>query len=75
MRYPFPRQCAAVLLFLVLPLAVLCCEDECQRGVTNAYVGNYTSILHAAMLTIVGRSSPNYAPSLTICVHRIKEYH
>ncbi|KAF8348633.1 hypothetical protein F5887DRAFT_879773 [Amanita rubescens] len=56
MGYPLPRQYTAVLLFLVFPLAVLCCEGECITGVTEVFVGNYSDPVQSVLTKIVGHS-------------------
>ncbi|KIL61044.1 hypothetical protein M378DRAFT_167384 [Amanita muscaria Koide BX008] len=50
MRYPSTRQCTAALFLLLTSSPVLTCEAECQTGITNAFVGNYSDPVFKTLL-------------------------
>lgn len=41
------------LLFLAVPATVSACEGDCQTGVTNVFVGNYSNPVTAIMDNLV----------------------
>ncbi|KAF8627367.1 hypothetical protein AX15_004432 [Amanita polypyramis BW_CC] len=52
MRYPIScLRTAALLLLITLTPTVMSCEKDCMSGVTNAFVGNYSYPVHAAIST------------------------
>lgn len=44
---------ALFLFVLAVPATVFACEGDCIVGITNAFVGNYTSPVEQVMSTIV----------------------
>ena len=42
------------LFLLAVPATVSACEGDCIVGITNAWLGNYTSPIHTVSYSLVG---------------------
>lgn len=48
---------ASLLVLVAAPVAVFACEGECIIAITNAFLGNYSTPIHAVLNEIVSRIS------------------
>ena len=55
------------ILLLASPVSVLACEGECIVGITNAWLGNYTSPLYSVFQLIVRSRAAIRTLFLTFC--------
>ncbi|TFK73523.1 hypothetical protein BDN72DRAFT_956518 [Pluteus cervinus] len=55
----------ALCFLLALPEMVSACEADCQQGITNAIIGNYSSIVDSALFRLGREDDQDIAKALT----------
>src|SRR5882762_8664324 len=59
-------------IFLAVPGTVLACEDECMAGVTNAWLGNYTTSVQDMWKAIVSIPQTECVFARLICLQAVQ---